>query len=35
MSLKHLTRGDQRVLRLTLAFILGVALMVLAWKGRF
>lgn len=35
MSLAQLTRGDQRVLRLTLAFTLGVALIVLAWKGRF
>jgi hypothetical protein len=35
MSLEQLTRGDQRVLRLTLAFVLGVALVILAWKGRF
>ena len=35
MSLEQLTRGDQRVLRLTLDFILGVALVVLVWKGRF
>lgn len=35
MSLAELTAGNKLVLRLILGFTLGVALVVLAWKGRF